>query len=56
VLAKAFAPAGAPGGYPGSIEPIYAGLGVSLLIYAGGWLARRARRPALEEHVPVPER
>ena len=39
VLAKAF---GAQGGYPGSIEPIYAGLGVSLLIYAGGWLARRA--------------
>ena len=44
VLAKTFAHApGAAAGYPFGVEPIYAGLGVSLLIYLGGWLARRVR-------------
>jgi solute:Na+ symporter, SSS family len=41
VLIAAFPPRGAPGGYPLSLEPIYAGLGASLLIYAAGWLGRR---------------
>ena len=36
VLARDFAPPGSPGGYPFSIEPIYAGLGASLLVYAAG--------------------
>jgi solute:Na+ symporter, SSS family len=40
VLARAFPPAGSPGGYPLSIEPIYAGLASSLAIYAAGWIAR----------------
>jgi solute:Na+ symporter, SSS family len=39
VLAKAFTPAGTAAGYPLSVEPIYAGLAVSLLTYAAGWLA-----------------
>ena len=29
--------AGLPAGYPFGIEPIYAGLGTSLAIYAAGW-------------------
>ena len=35
-----------PGVYPWSIEPIYAGLGTSLLVYAGGWWLRHMRRGA----------
>ena len=38
VLAAAFPRPGAPGGYPLSVEPIYAGLAASLLVYAAGWL------------------
>ena len=39
VLIKALPPSGWPGGYPFGIEPIYAGLGVSLAIYVVGWAA-----------------
>ncbi len=38
VLAKAFPGAGSAPAYPFSIEPIYAGLAASLLLYAAGWL------------------
>jgi SSS family solute:Na+ symporter len=41
VLVKAFPPPGSPGGYPWSLEPIYAGLAASLLVYAAGWLRPR---------------
>src|SRR5512143_700306 len=41
ILLKAFPPPGYAGGYPFSVEPIYAGLAVSLLVYAAGWPARR---------------
>ena len=44
VLAAAFPRPGAPGGYPLSVEPIYAGLAASLLVYAAGWLGRKPRR------------
>jgi SSS family solute:Na+ symporter len=37
VLSRAFPLGGRPPLYPFGIEPIYAGLGVSLLIYAVGW-------------------
>jgi SSS family solute:Na+ symporter len=37
VLVKAFPPPGWPPGYPFGLEPIYAGLGASLLLYAIGW-------------------
>jgi SSS family solute:Na+ symporter len=37
VLAKDPAPPGGSVGYPFGIEPIYAGLGVSLAVYALGW-------------------
>ena len=40
VLAHAFPPAGRAGAYPLAIEPIYAGLAVSLLIYVIGWAAK----------------
>jgi SSS family solute:Na+ symporter len=40
VLTKNLAPAGA-GHYPYSLEPIYAGLAASLLVYAPGWLLTR---------------
>ncbi len=40
VLIEAFPPAGHAGAYPFSIEPIYAGLAVSLALYAAGWAAR----------------
>jgi SSS family solute:Na+ symporter len=40
VLVHAFPPAGQAGAYPLSIEPIYAGLAVSLAIYVAGWAAR----------------
>ena len=39
VLAKSFAYRGAH--YPFSLEPIYAGLATSLLVYGAGWLTRR---------------
>jgi SSS family solute:Na+ symporter len=42
VLAKAF-PGGRPPLYPFGLEPIYAGLGVSLLIYAIGWATGSGR-------------
>ena len=51
VLVKAFPPAGRPAGYPFAIEPIYAGLGVSLAIYAAGWAAR-SRPAACAGHAP----
>lgn len=44
VLVKAFPPAGVAGGYPLGLEPIYAGLGVSLLVYATAWAARSRPR------------
>ncbi|MGH7732001.1 MAG: sodium:solute symporter family protein [Candidatus Eiseniibacteriota bacterium] len=44
VLIEAFPPAGRAGGYPLSIEPIYAGLAVSLAIYAAGWAVRSRPR------------
>lgn len=56
VLIKAFPPAGQPAAYPLAIEPIYAGLAVSLVVYASGWIARS--RPAarvLEEPTAVSE-
>ncbi len=40
VLWKSFPPPGRPAAYPGGIEPIYAGLGASLVVYAAGHLAR----------------
>jgi SSS family solute:Na+ symporter len=40
VLIKSFPPGGGTGGYPFSIEPIYAGLAVSLSIYIAGWATR----------------
>lgn len=50
VLVKAFPPAGQPAGYPLAIEPIYAGLAVSLAVYASGWVVRsRPAARALEE-------
>jgi len=42
VLAKAYPPPGFPGHYPWSIEPIYAGLAASLLVYGAGWAWRGA--------------
>jgi len=44
VLVEAFPPAGSPGGYPFSIEPIYTGLATSLVIYAAGWTFRSRPR------------
>jgi SSS family solute:Na+ symporter len=50
VLVKAFPPAGQPAGYPFAIEPIYAGLAVSLVVYASGWAVRsKPAAHALEE-------
>ncbi|TMQ70588.1 MAG: sodium:solute symporter family protein [Candidatus Eisenbacteria bacterium] len=46
VLIKSFPPAGRPAGYPLDLEPIYAGLLVSLAVYAAGWAARS--RPHLD--------
>ena len=40
VLIKSFPPAGTAGGYPFAVEPIYAGLLVSLAAYATGWAVR----------------
>ncbi|HEY2953686.1 MAG TPA: sodium:solute symporter family protein [Candidatus Eisenbacteria bacterium] len=37
VVAKGFPARGHPGEYPWSIEPIYAGLAASLVVYAAGW-------------------
>jgi SSS family solute:Na+ symporter len=41
VLYRAFPPPGSPGGYPWSIEPIYAGLAVSGMVYTAGLLRNR---------------
>jgi len=41
VLAKNLAAHGRPGEYPWSIEPIYAGLAASLVVYAAGWSLRK---------------
>jgi solute:Na+ symporter, SSS family len=41
VLARAFPGAGRAPAYPFSVEPIYAGLAASLLLYAAGWLWTR---------------
>jgi SSS family solute:Na+ symporter len=43
VLAGALPRAGATGGYPLSIEPIYAGLAASFIVYAAGWLSPGTR-------------
>ena len=52
VLIESFPAAGAAGAYPFAIEPIYAGLGVSLAIYAAGWAA--GSRPSDRVgHAPV---
>ena len=40
VMAKSLQPPGSPGGYPLGIEPIYVGLGASLLVYASGHLMK----------------
>jgi SSS family solute:Na+ symporter len=53
VLVKAFPPAGQPAGFPFGIEPIYAGLGVSLAIYAAGW-AMRSRPAPRAADAPAP--
>jgi SSS family solute:Na+ symporter len=37
ILAKSFPAPGRTGAYPWSLEPIYAGLAASLLVYAAGW-------------------
>jgi hypothetical protein len=41
VIAKSLPARGQPGGYPWSIEPIYAGLATSLAVYAAGWLLKK---------------
>ncbi len=51
ILAKALPAAGQPGRYPLSIEPIYAGLAASLLVYAAGWLWIRMRRTRIAKGV-----
>jgi hypothetical protein len=51
VLVKAFPLAGTAGAYPLSIEPIYAGLAVSLATYAAGWAVRS--RPTLASAAPA---
>jgi SSS family solute:Na+ symporter len=43
VIAKSFPAPGRAGGYPWSIEPIYAGLATSLLVYAAGWLTKKEK-------------
>ena len=40
VALRAFPPPGWPASYPFAVEPIYAGLAVSLAIYATGWATR----------------
>jgi SSS family solute:Na+ symporter len=45
VLAKAIPLPGHPAAYPWSVEPIYAGLAASLLLYAAGWVSRRESSP-----------
>lgn len=45
VLMKAFPPPGSPGGYPWSIEPIYAGLAVSGVAYAAGLALKQKESP-----------
>ena len=47
VLINAFPPAGWPGGYPFSIEPIYAGLGASLATYVAARAAGSRVREAV---------
>jgi hypothetical protein len=42
VVAKSLRPAHA---YPLGLEPIYAGLAASLLVYAAGWLSRKENAP-----------
>ena len=41
VIAKSLPARGHAGGYPWSVEPIYAGLAASLLVYAAGWLLKK---------------
>jgi solute:Na+ symporter, SSS family len=48
VLLRSFPPPGWPAAYPGAIEPIYAGLAASLLVYALGHLAHRIPRSSKE--------
>lgn len=45
IAARTSAPPGSGGGYPWSIEPIYAGLGASLVVYVPGWLFTREHQP-----------
>jgi SSS family solute:Na+ symporter len=39
---KNFPPPGTPGGYPWSLEPIYAGLAASLIVYAAGRAVKKS--------------
>jgi SSS family solute:Na+ symporter len=58
VLVEAFPPPGRAAAYPLSIEPIYAGLGASLAVYAAGWALRsrpRAGAPPSPPAAPVTE-
>ena len=41
VIAKSLPPRGRQAAYPWSLEPIYAGLAASLVVYAAGWLLRK---------------
>ena len=55
VVSQALPSKGAPRGYPWSIEPIYAGLGASLMVYTAGWIfgGRLSSRDALtRQHGP----
>jgi SSS family solute:Na+ symporter len=49
VLVRAFPPAGVTPAYPFGLEPIYAGLAASLLVYAAGWATRSRPRTAIGE-------
>jgi solute:Na+ symporter, SSS family len=57
IVAKSFPAAGHAGAYPLSVEPIYAGLIVSLLVYVAGWVVsargRRARPATSPTHEPL---
>jgi Na+/proline symporter len=56
VLAKAYPLPGRSPGYPWSIEPIYAGLGASLLTYGAGWAWRSTPRLTTSRGRPGAER
>jgi SSS family solute:Na+ symporter len=58
IAVKNLPPSGGTGDYPWSIEPIYAGLAASLLVYAAGWTlqARRAAAVATAAARPSKEK